>query len=410
MSVIISLSPWSSFWTMGNGGGTPSELIAVECLKEINPDVLHFVEDGHPCDEGNIAIPVHMQALNIWKNRFYSRLGKIGRNVLFIMKTRKWRLYNYEFFDQVIAVLAQKKIDSVTLIYCNSSLLVECGRKLGETYNCPVVSHFYGTFLAPCIGKHILYKKYATEYLGWMTPVDLRICNDDGTSGIEVARDLGLPLDKFLFQPHGINTKELSIECKEDITGFMRKDIQYVMTSSRLDGWKRIDRIIHSIPKVVHSIGNVQFLIIGDGPERIKLENLAKETGVSNWVTFVGPVPRSIVFSFMRKCDVFVSTNDVSNISRGLKEAMFLGMCIVTLDTGDTQQLIMNRISGMLLPPDDSLELSKSLIEVLSDKNLRISLGREAKSIIEKNEPTQETIINERLIHLRSVIDRFKKK
>lgn len=390
---------------MGNRGGTSSEMIAVECLKNLNFEVLHFVEDNSPCDEGNIPIRVHLKKSNIWIRRIYSRLGKTGERLLFKSAEKRWKSFNKRFADQICIKLAERKINSVSLVYCNSALLVECGRNLGKIFNCPVVSHFYGTFLAPCIGNPLDYRKHPFEYFGWITPVDLRICNDDGTHGDLVARDLNLPLEKFLFQPHGIDLQEIS-EMGDDVPEKKSNDL-YVMTSSRLTNWKRIDRVLHAVPEVIKSIANVHFFILGDGPERQNLENISKELGISEKVTFTGPLPRKIVFSYMRKCDVFISTNDISNISRGLKEAMFLNMCIVTIDTGNTGSLIKNGITGMLIPPDDQNLISKALINVLLNEEKRIELGREARSFIEKYEPTQQTIVDERVDRLKSLLGKF---
>lgn len=408
MPVIISLSPWSSFWTMGREGGTSSDFLAVEALKKINPQVLHFVEDGSPCDDGNITIPVHLENRHNLLSRILKRLGLIGHRYVFEVTEKKWQKYNDDFLTQVIAELEKRNVGSVDLVYCHTALLVECGRKLGMIFKCPAVSHFYGTFLAPCIGNQDAYLMYPTEYLGWITPVDLRICLDDGTRGLEVAKDLSLPLDKFLFQLHGLDTNELNSEIQIDVSEFLKPDTLHVMTASRLAVWKHLDRLLKAIPDVIKNVKNVQFLILGDGPERQKLENLSRDLKITEYVRFVSSVSRKTVFALMQKCDVFVSTNDVSNLSQGLKEAMYFGMCVVTLDTGDTHQLIKDGVTGRLLCPDDTSVLSKALTEVLTQPDTRIRLRQSAKDFIEKHEPTLDTVMTDRVSVLKSLIDSYK--
>ena len=409
MSVIISISPWSSFWSMGNGGGTPLELVGVNCLKKINPLVYHFVEDGIPCDEGNIPVKVHMQKLNPWTNRICSHLGRLGQVLLYKANERIWRKYNQDFYTQVIADLVRMNIGSVSLVYCSTALLVYCARNLGVVFKCPVVTYFYGTFLAPSIGIRGDYLKHASEYLGWTTPVDLRICLDDGTKGLDVARDLKLPLGKFLFQPHGLAINILNKRIETTLTKeLISKGKLHVMTASRLSSWKRVDRLLRAIPHVVKSIKNVQFLVIGDGPEHQKLENLSKELNISEWLRFVGPIPQEVVFEFMRKCDVFVSTNDFSNLSEGMKQAMYLGMCVVATDTGDTRSLIKDNNTGKLVPPDNDLALANTLIQILSEPETRIRIGSSAKTFIQAREPTEDAVIEERIRVLSGLIDSYK--
>jgi glycosyltransferase involved in cell wall biosynthesis len=395
---------------MGNNGGTPLEKVGVDCLKRINPDVLHFVEDGVPCDEGNIPITAHLKRLSPWTYRICTRLGCIGQRFLFKLHARKWKKYNDAFFTLVSAELEKRKIDSISLVYCNSALLVECGKKLSLTFRCPIVPYFYGTFLGPCIGNRDAYLAHATEYLGWTTPVDLRICLDDGTKGFDVARDLGLPLEKFLFQPHGLAVDKLDKEIDSLLTkDLFSENMYYVMTASRLSSWKRIDRLLRAVPHVVQGIRNVRFLILGDGQERQKLENLSEELNISEWIRFVGPVPQETVFGFMRKCDVFVSTNDFSNLSEGMKQAMYLGMCVVATDTGDTHTLIKDNITGKLVPSDDELALANTLKQVLSESETRHQLGISAKALIDANEPTEEAVICERIEVLSALIKNYSK-
>jgi glycosyltransferase involved in cell wall biosynthesis len=403
MGVIIRLSPWSSLWSMGNGGGTSAEFVGVQCLHAINPQILHFVEDGSPVDVGNIAIPVHLKRGFLQRN-ILSRLGIISRRRLFEIRAQKWRQYNQRFLVGILAELKKRNIDSVSLVYCSSYLLTECGRSLGFLFKCPVVAHFYGTFLAPCIGDENAFWQHVEEYLGWTTSVHLRICDNDGSKGLEVAKALKLPLDTFLFQHHGLDIESFDKPSDFDISPYFKDGMLHVMTASRLISWKRLDRLIRIIPKIIQEVTNVHFLILGEGPERKALENLAKEVGVSQWITFVGGVSREVVYKFMRSCEVFVSTNDVAT-STGVEEAMYFGMCVLATDTGDTWELIKDHVTGRLMPHDDMAIFSKGLIEVLSHPEIRVSLGKAAKLFIESHEPTQAAIMSERINRLRSLIN-----
>lgn len=417
MSTIISLSPWSSvWWGMGKGSGTSSVLIAEKVLEKLDTPVLRFVEDDSPCDEGNIAIPVHFENLlpnkmNYYVRRICDRLGCFGQDFIFEIEKKMWCKYNRKFFKYVMNFLKKRNINSVSLVYCHSSFLVMCAKLLGETFKCPVVSHFYGTFLSPCIGKGVhAYQKYAKEYLGWMTHVDLRICLNDGTQGLEVAKDLRLPLEKFLFQPHGLDIYKLNSFIDTSLVKeLISDDVAYVMTASRLVHWKRVDRLLLAIPHIVEQIKKVRFLILGDGPELKKLEHLVRELNITEYVKFLGSLPQESVLAFMRKCDLFVSTNDHSNLSEGLKQAMYLEMCILAADTGDTRTLIKDGITGKLVPPDNEIALAKAIIQILSNPEMKYNLGHSAKTFINSTELTQETIMAERISVLKTLMNNYKK-
>ena len=173
-----------------------------------------------------------------------------------------------------------------------------------------------------------------------------------------------------------------------------------VITASRLVPWKRVDRLIRAVPAVMREVPNSRFVIVGDGAERSELEALAQSMGVANCITFTGSLPRRDVFALMRKSHVFVSTNDLSNVSRGLKEAMYLGLCIVTLDAGDTCSLVCDGVTGKLVTKDDTEALSSALIEVLSQPDERARLGHAASRFIREHEPSQEAVMRERIARL----------
>lgn len=408
MSTIISLSPWASFWSMGKNIGTSVGFAAVEALRKINSEVMHFVKAGSPCDEGSIPIPVHRGSVPRWTYPILMRLGSLGQYCFAKLRARRWIQHNGKFYNAVMAELQKQKIDRVQLVYCHSAEFVECGRRLGIAFKCPVVSHFYGTFLGHCKSRRDAFLQSPGEYLGWTTPVDLRVCLDDGTMGLEVRDLLGLSLENFLFQPHGLDVKKLNSSFDPALTrDLLSENSHFIMTASRLANWKRVDRLLRAMPTVTEKIKNVRLLLFGDGPERKRLEDLSKELGISKWVRFMGAVTQETVFAFMKKCEIFVSTNDFSNLSEGLKQAMYMGMCVVATDSGDTKQLIKQNVTGKLVLCDDTASLAETLIDLIEYPALRWRLGHSAKAFIEKHEPTSEAVMAERIAAITSLIDRY---
>jgi len=380
---------------MGEGAGTSSDFVALQCLRGVCDTVLHFAESDAATLDHAQPIPIHLASPPRGWRRLVGCLGPLGHPWIFARRAALWKAYNARFAEAILQRLSATQRADVRLIYCHSSSLTECGRLLGEALQCPVVAHFYGTFLGTCIGHPARYRRKPEDYLGWITPVDLRICNDDGTRGLDVARDLGLPLERFLFQPHGLDYRELDAGSDYATDALLRDDTCYVVTASRLIPWKRLERLIEALPSA-SSAPRFHVLILGDGPERARLHALAARLGVTSTVTFLGALPRKDVYAIMRRCHLFVSTNDESNISRGLKEAMYFGLCIVTLDTGDTRQLIRQNETGLLASPEDPAAFAAALTHALSEPVTRARLGAAAKALILAREPDQDAILRQR--------------
>ena len=90
-----------------------------------------------------------------------------------------------------------------------------------------------------------------------------------------------------------------------------------------------------------------------------------------------------------------------------MKEAMFLGMACVAVDSGDTKTLVADGVTGRLVAPDDTLGLSNALSGLLSDEAGCHRLGQAAKAFIEVHEPTEDAVVAERLTALQNLIGAY---
>jgi len=163
------------------------------------------------------------------------------------------------------------------------------------------------------------------------------------------------------------------------------KDKKVILAVSRLVKWKRVDRIINAIPLVISKYNNVIFMIVGDGDDKAYLENLVEKLNIKDYVKFIGAVPHNEVKYYMNAADIFISTNDLSNVSNSLLEAMKCGKCVVTLNTGETSEIIKNNENGILLDVNYINNLPNVIIQLLNDEKLRNKLGRNARKYALEN-------------------------
>ncbi len=122
-----------------------------------------------------------------------------------------------------------------------------------------------------------------------------------------------------------------------------------LVTATRLARWKRVDRAVDAVALLRNEGIAARLLIVGDGEERTNLEEQVRDLGLQDLVTFVGPVPQPEVQRYLWAADVFLSTNELSNVGNPLLEAMIAGRCVLTLDEGDTRDLIRDGETGVLL-------------------------------------------------------------
>ncbi|MFG1686373.1 glycosyltransferase [Nonomuraea sp. NPDC049269] len=121
------------------------------------------------------------------------------------------------------------------------------------------------------------------------------------------------------------------------------------------------------------------FVLLGDGPERHRLSELARELRVD--VRLLGD--RADVSAFLAIADVVVLPSLWEGLSNAVMEAMAVGLPIVATKVGGTPELLEGR--GLLVPAGDADGLADGIAQVLDDPALAVSLGQAARAWARKN-------------------------
>jgi len=141
---------------------------------------------------------------------------------------------------------------------------------------------------------------------------------------------------------------------------------------------KRVDTLIRAFAAL--SNNEVKLMIVGDGPERVSLEQLAAELGQSERVAFMGF--RDDRIALMQKMDIFVLPSTLEGIPRCLMEAMALGIPVVASDIPGCKELVSDGKTGLLFSAGNQEELCGRLESMLSDSGLRDALAERARALI----------------------------
>ena len=149
-----------------------------------------------------------------------------------------------------------------------------------------------------------------------------------------------------------------------------------IVTAARLVPWKGIDRLIRLLPSCSQE---AQLLVIGDGPDRTRLEGIARDAGVEDRVKFTGQLPREELLAEVAGADLFVLASSFESFSFQLVEAMMLGKAIVAQRSGNIEEMIRSGQSGVLVEPENDEALVEAIQSLLMHPDQREALGRAAK-------------------------------
>ena len=153
-------------------------------------------------------------------------------------------------------------------------------------------------------------------------------------------------------------------------------------TMARLVASKGLDVLIRSLPVIRAAIPDAKLLIIGDGPHRAALAQVAVEAGVSAAVTFAGSLPEApVALSLM---DVFVfMPAEQEGFGLALLEAMAAARPIVSVRRGGGATWLLEHSGvGTIVPPDDPGALAGAIIRTVQDSAAAHRAAGQARALV----------------------------
>ncbi len=120
------------------------------------------------------------------------------------------------------------------------------------------------------------------------------------------------------------------------------------------------------------------YLIIGDGPEKVFVENEIEHLGLGNDVIMTGF--RDDIPDILPELDIFLISSETEGLGTSVLDAFASGVPVVATAAGGIPESVIHEKTGLLCPVKDDGGLSKEVIRLASDENLRNRLVTNAKS------------------------------
>jgi phosphatidylinositol alpha-1,6-mannosyltransferase len=151
-------------------------------------------------------------------------------------------------------------------------------------------------------------------------------------------------------------------------------DAPVVLSVSRLVARKGQDALIHAVDRVRRNVPDVRVLIVGDGPERGRLEALVGRLGLGRQVRLTGSVPWTELPAHYAAADLFAMPCrtrgfglDVEGLGLVFLEASASGLPVVAGRSGGAPETVREGITGTVVDGRDVVELSDAVGRLLAD-------------------------------------------
>lgn len=183
------------------------------------------------------------------------------------------------------------------------------------------------------------------------------------TPGVDRERFHPDPPNQELIQKHGLSGRKV------------------ILTVARLVPRKGHKVVLEALPKVLREVKDLTYLIAGEGPELSRLQQMARDLGVANSVTFLGNVTHEQICEYYNLCDVFIMVNrtesegDIESFGMVFTEASATRKPVIGGRSGGTAEAVVEGRTGFLVDPDSPDEVAQRLCMLLTNDELARRMG-----------------------------------
>lgn len=152
---------------------------------------------------------------------------------------------------------------------------------------------------------------------------------------------------------------------------------------SRLHEEKGQRYLIEAAAEIRKTIPELLVVVVGEGPERVRLEQQIEELGLQETVKLLGW--RTDAMALMAAVDVIAQSTLQEAFSQVMCEALWLGKPLVMSEVSGVRDIIQNGENGMVVPAANSTALTKAIVELAANNDLCRKLGLNGRQFVGEN-------------------------
>ena len=209
----------------------------------------------------------------------------------------------------------------------------------------------------------------------------------DGNNTRDAVEKLGISKEKTLLIAFGVDIQRFKPSSNNsDFRTRHRLSRSRVVVSTRtLTAVHNVESFVRSIPTVLRSNPDTKFVIVGNGPEREYLVNLANSLDIAHATRFLGKIEEDEMIACLQASNVYVSTSlSESGLASSTAEAMACELPVVNTNSGDIESWIRDGEGGFIVPLRNPGLLAEKIVYLLSDEQRRIQYGKVNRGIIKR--------------------------
>lgn len=322
------------------------------------------------------------------------RLGKLTPNIFFHeVEVSSYPLFEYPPYaltltSKMADVAKYKGLDLLHVHYAiphATSAVVARQILESQGINIPVVTTLHGTDIT-LVGRDPSFAPvvtYSMNQSDGITAVS-EYLRQETLNHFQITRDIEVI-------PNFIDTERFRrIDCtriKQELCPKCEKVLVHVSNFRPVKNTLHVVRIFHKLKQQGLSL---KLLLVGDGPDRMPAEHLARELGIYNDIRFLGK--QDAVEEVLSIADVFIIPSGSETFGLAALEAMACNVPVVASDIGGLPELVIDGETGFLCPEGDLDAFAERTRQIITNDQLQHTMGEAARK------RAVEVFANERII------------
>ncbi len=157
----------------------------------------------------------------------------------------------------------------------------------------------------------------------------------------------------------------------------------WIGTVAELHPIKGLTYAIDAFSNVALNSPEINYVIIGEGEERKKIEMLIKDKGLEKKVFLLGHIDNAL--KYLKSLDIFLLPSLSEGLGLSLLEAGLAALPVVASAVGGIPEIISDGENGILVPPQNPQKIIAALERVVGDEKYRLKLGENLRTTVQKD-------------------------
>lgn len=286
---------------------------------------------------------------------------------------------NFAMLEKAVPLLSSKEFD---IIHAHDWLVAFAGRALKHSFRLPLIATIHATECGRNGGLYSDTQRYINSVEWFLTYEAWKVIVCSKHMENEVKSLFGVPGDKVEILPNGIfphKFKEPPEKGWVDIP-YLNNNDRVILFVGRLVQEKGVHILLEAAHKVLHSVPNAKFVIVGKGPMEEHLKHIASSLG--DRVHFTGYASDDELKTLYKRAETAVFPSLYEPFGIVALEAMATETPLVVSDTGGLSEIVKHGQNGLKAYPGNANSLADNILAALHDKKLAANLIRHATSSI----------------------------